>query len=73
MATKKTLPKYADLTYRCGVCGAEIYPCEEFCNECYSEVDWDNFIANIPTINKDDEELFPLSTLQQSDKESNSD
>jgi uncharacterized OB-fold protein len=64
MATKKTLPKYNNLQYRCGVCGAEIYPCEEFCNECYSEVDWDNYIA---AITDEHEELFKVSPMRESD------
>ena len=69
MATKKTLPKYSHLTYRCGVCGAEIYPCENYCDECYSEIDWDNYTSQINNENQD-EKLFEMSALRESDKKS---
>lgn len=62
MGTKKSLPKKINGKYLCSICGAEVYPCEQYCDECYTEIDWNNY----------NEEFFTLSEMWQSDKESNS-
>lgn len=63
--TKKTLPrKITPDIYRCGDCGAVVFPCEKFCDECYSEIDWTNYQPT-DNSNSNNEELFPLSEMRQ--------
>ena len=62
MGTKKALPRKTKNKYLCS-CGAEVYPCERYCDECYAELDWNNY----------NEEFLTLSEMWQSDQKSNSD
>lgn len=60
--TAKTLPKKENNLYFCSRCGSQIYPCEPYCEECYTEIDWDNY----------NEKLFEMPEMWESYKEMHS-